>query len=358
VKFIQNIHHFRDEALTNHKAPYERVVVFDEAQRAWTQDQAAKFMHTKRGYSDFGMSEPEFLISVMDRHDDWCVVVCLIGGGQEINTGEAGLIGWSNALKEHFTDWDVYLSNRLSDPDYASDPAVVEMLRSMHAKERSELHLAVSMRSFRAEALSAFVGHVVENRAVDARRVYGTICDRYPIWLTRDLVRAREWLRHQARGSERYGLLASSGAHRLRPEGLHVKAKIDAPAWFLNDRSDVRSSFYCEEVGTEFDVQGLELDWAGVCWDADFRYWNGIWNFWRFHGTRWQQVNTAEARLYLKNAYRVILTRARQGMIIYVPKGAAEDPTRPPDNYDQTYHFLKKCGLRDWDEAFTANCLD
>jgi DUF2075 family protein len=143
-------------------------------------------------------------------------------------------------------------------------------------------------------------------------------------------------------------MLASSGGYRLRPEGLHVKAKIDAPTWFLNDRADVRSSFYCEEVGTEFDVQGLELDWAGVCWDADFRYRNGIWNSLRFRGTRWEQVNTTEGRLYLKNAYRVILTRARQGMIVFVPKGAAEDATRLPAYYDQTYEFLKKCGLRDW----------
>ena len=345
--FIQNIHHFRDEELRNSKPPDEKVVVFDEAQRAWTQDQLSKFMRNKHGLSSFNKSEPEFLISVMDRHDDWCVVVCLIGGGQEINTGEAGLIAWSSALKEHFTDWDVYLSNRLSDPDYASDPAAVEMLRSLHAMERNELHLAVSMRSFRAEALSAFVGHIIENRAVEACRVYGEICDRYPIWLTRDLDQAREWLREQARGSERYGLLASSGGYRLRPEGVHVKAEIDAPTWFLNDRSDVRSSFYCEEVGTEFDVQGLELDWAGVCWDADFRYRDGMWSFQRFHGTCWQQVNMPEKRLYLKNAYRVILTRSRQGMIIYVPKGAVGDPTRRPAYYEQTYEFLKKCGLRE-----------
>jgi hypothetical protein len=211
--FIQNIHHFRDEARGNTKPPYERVVVFDEAQRAWNQDQAAKFMRTKRGDSNFNMSEPEFLIEVMDRHEDWCVVVCLIGGGQEINTGEAGLIGWSSALKERFTHWDVYLSNRLSDPDYASDSAAVEMLKSLHGTERNELHLAVSMRSFRAEALSAFVGHVIENRPAEACRVYGEISNRYPIRLTRDLDQVRRWLRDQARGSERYGLLASSGAH-------------------------------------------------------------------------------------------------------------------------------------------------
>jgi hypothetical protein len=347
ASFIQNIHHFRDEALRDLTPPYERVVVFDEAQRAWTRDQAAKFMRTKRGHDGFNMSEPEFLIGVMDRHENWCVIVCLIGGGQEINTGEAGIIEWLSALKARFTNWEVYSSNRLDDPDYVSDQPAAEMLKSLNIEVRNELHLAVSMRSFRAEALSAFVNHVVENRPGEASRLHGTICERYPIWLTRDLSQARQWLKYQARGSERYGLLASSGGDRLRPEGLYVKAKIDAPTWFLNDRSDVRSSFYCEEVATEFDVQGLELDWAGVCWDADFRYGTGRWNFLNFRGTLWQKVNAAKGQLYLKNAYRVILTRARQGMIIFVPRGSAEDATRPPAYYDQTYKFLHDCGLRD-----------
>jgi hypothetical protein len=345
ASFIQNIHHFRDEALRDPGPPYERVVVFDEAQRAWTRDQAAKFMQVKRGHADFDISEPEFLISVMDRHSDWCVVICLIGGGQEINTGEAGLVEWLSALKTRFANWDVYVSNRISDPDYISDSAAAGLLTSLGVRDRSDLHLAVSMRSFRAEALSAFVGHVVENRPIDARRVYSEIAERYPIWLTRDLDQARAWLKSRARGSERFGLLASSGGYRLRPEGLHVKAKIDAPTWFLNGRTDVRSAFYCEEVATEFDVQGLELDWAGVCWDADFRYSDGRWASHSFRGTKWQQVNAQEGRLYLKNAYRVILTRARQGMIIFVPRGASDDPTRPPAYYDESFEFLRECGL-------------
>ena len=345
ASFVQNIHHFRDEALRDPRPPYERVVIFDEAQRAWTRDQATKFMQTKRAVRDFDMSEPEFLISVMDRHEDWCVVVCLIGGGQEINTGEAGMAEWLSALSSRFADWDIYISNRLADPDYVSDQATTELLETLPVREQPELHLAVSVRSFRAEALSEFVGHVVENRPAEARDVYAKIADRYPIWLTRDLDEARQWLRDQARGSERFGLLASSGGHRLRPEGVHVRSKMDAPTWFLNDRMDVRSSFYCEEVGTEFDVQGLELDWAGVCWDADYRYRNGRWLHLAFRGTCWQQVNVPERQLYLKNAYRVILTRARQGMIIFVPRGAAEDPTRPPEFYDQTFAFLQRCGL-------------
>jgi hypothetical protein len=345
ASFIQNIHYFRDEAIRDVRAPYERVVVFDEAQRAWTRDQTVKFMQTKRWVRDFDMSEPEFLISVMDRHQDWCVIVCLIGGGQEINTGEAGLAEWLSALAARFSHWDVYISNRLSDADYVSDEATADLLKRIHVQERPELHLAVSMRSFRAETLSSFVGHVIENRQADARSVYAEISERYPIRLTRDLHEAQQWLRERARGSERFGLLASSGGHRLRPEGIYVQAKIDAPTWFLNDRTDVRSSFYCEEVATEFDVQGLELDWAGVCWDAVYRYSDGRWGYLSFRGTRWQYVNTRERQLYLKNAYRVILTRARQGMIIFVPKGSAEDPTRPPAFYDQTFELLLACGL-------------
>lgn len=347
ASFVQNIHHFRDEALKQPGAPHEKVAVFDEAQRAWTRDQASKFMQTKRRHLGFEMSEPEFLISVMDRHEDWCVVVCLIGGGQEINTGEAGLGEWLAALEHRFQHWDIHISDRLDDGDYVTDPTARRLLGKLPVNRASELHLGVSVRSFRAEALSSFIGHIVENRGEAAREVYHQIEARYPIWLTRDLEVARQWLRGVARGSERYGLIASSGANRLRPEGIQVKAKVDAAIWFLNDRADVRSSFYLEEVATEFDVQGLELDWVGVCWDADLRYETDGWGHYNFRGTAWQRVNQEERKLYLKNAYRVILTRARQGMIIFVPKGDASDPTRPAAYYDETAAFLKACGLKE-----------
>lgn len=355
--FIQNIHHFRDEALRDPAPPYERVVVFDEAQRAWTREQASNFMRAKRQMPDFDMSEPEFLIGVMDRHPDWCVIVGLIGGGQEINTGEAGLVEWLAALRDSFPDWDIYISDRLADSDYTSDPTAADMLGDLHVQVRNELHLAVSMRSFRAEALSAFINHLVENRPKEARAIYGQIAERYPIAVTRDLSRARRWLKARARGSERYGLLASSGALRLRPEGLHVKAKIDPAVWFLNERDDVRSSFYCEEPATEFDVQGLELDWAGVCWDGDYRYASGEWTTHKFRGTRWQRANASESQLYLKNAYRVLLTRARQGMVIYVPTGSDEDPTRPPSYYAGTFEYLLECGLPCLETAETTHAL-
>lgn len=343
--FIQNIHHFRDEALRDPKAPIERVVVFDEAQRAWNRDQATKFMQQKRGHADFDMSEPAFLVGVMDRHASWCVIVCLIGGGQEINTGEGGLAEWLHVMGQQFAHWDVHVSSRLDDPDYIWDCETSEALKKVVAIKDEALHLGVSMRSFRAESLSEFVGHIVENRPVDARRTYAMIANRYPIQLTRDLSTARRWLRNKARGSERFGLVASSGANRLLPEGIFMKSQIDAPVWFLNDRTDVRSSYYLEEVASEFDIQGLELDWTGVCWDADYRFEAGAWKHYSFRGTKWQRSNAVEKQLFLKNAYRVILTRARQGMVIFVPRGSPTDPTRPCAYYDQTFDYLRSCGL-------------
>ncbi len=343
--FVQNIHHFRDEYLQDQRAPIEKVVVFDEAQRAWTKEQASKFMQTKRGQSGFSQSEPEFLISVMNRHTDWCTVVCLIGGGQEINTGEAGLVEWLTALSDRFPDWDVYASSLLDDRHYTVDGAAVALLQDDRVTKCPELHLSVSMRSFRAEKLSAFVGALLDGNAVDAHELLESIKGRYPVWVTRDLGAARDWLKSTSRGSERCGLVASSGAHRLRPEGIHIKSGVDPASWFLNDKFDVRSSYYLEEVATEFDVQGLELDWAGVCWDADLRFVGSDWEANAFRGTKWQTVRAEERKLYLKNAYRVLLTRARQGMVIFVPVGDDADPTRPPAFYDETYAFLLQCGV-------------
>jgi len=201
------------------------------------------------------------------------------------------------------------------------------------------------MRSFRAEALSELIGDIVENEPEAARDTYKNIQTTYPIYLTRDLSLARAWLRRRARGTERFGLVASSGAQRLRPEGIHIKAEIDPANWFLNDSTDVRSSYYLEDVASEFAVQGLELDWVGVCWDGDFYHNGETWVCQAFKGTKWQDVNDEFKRLYLKNAYRVILTRARQGMIVFVPKGDASDRTRPPSFYDGTFDYLRSCGI-------------
>lgn len=358
--FIQNIHHFRDDNLGTESAPVEKVVVFDEAQRAWDQGSTSKFMQQKRQQAGFNLSEPEFLVKVMDRHEDWCVVIALIGGGQEINTGEAGLPEWFSALRRSFRHWHVYYSSQLEGKEYTQGTALAQQLNGLVSESNDALHLGVSIRSFRAEKLSEFVGCIIDNQREKAKNLYRQIQDFYPIRLTRDITQAREWLRERGRGSELYGLIASSGANRLKPEGINIKAKVSPAEWFLNGKRDVRSCQYLEDVATEFDIQGLELDWVGVCWDANFRYKYGQvtgdgWSFNRFIGTDWKNVNKPERIRYLANSYRVLLTRARQGMIIFVPEGDDRDPTRPRSFYDDTYRFLKDCGI---EEAEVLSCTE
>jgi Uncharacterized conserved protein (DUF2075) len=343
--FIQAIHLYRDEYLRSAGLPEEHVVVFDEAQRAWTQEKISKFLRERRGVADFGKSEPEFLIEILDRHPDWCVIVCLIGGGQEINDGEAGLTEWFSALAKRFTHWKIVTSDQLSHPSYHWGRDLRKMMDGLQHRSDADLHLSVSVRSFRAEKVSQFVNELIGNEPLAAAETFRSLEKSYPIVLTRSLDQARNWLRKQARGSERFGLAASSGALRLKPEGLHVKADIDAPRWFLNPRSDVRSSFYLEDPATEFAIQGLELDWVGVCWDADFRRADDRWSFHDFVGASWRNVNDPRRKIYLANAYRVLLTRARQGMVIYVPQGDAADHTRPPHFYDGIASYLKACGI-------------
>jgi hypothetical protein len=343
--FIQNIHHFRDYHLNPEIIPDDHVVIFDEAQRAWDRHHAEKFMIQKKGQKFFDMSEPEFLIGVMDRRPDWATIVCLIGGGQEINTGEAGLIEWFNALQKRFQNWDVYHSGQLSHKAYSWGEDLNSKISTLHATEKKELHLSVSIRSFRAEKLSEFVSAIIDGDASAAREIKKHL-QNYRLAVTRDINAARTWLRQHARGSERLGLIASSGAIRLRPEGIHIKSNIDPANWFLNGKEDIRSSYYLEEVATEFDIQGLELDWTGICWDADFRREENQWMYYDFKGTKWQNINDRYRRVYLANAYRVLLTRARQGMVIFIPNGDVQDYTRPPKFYDETYDFLKSCDIR------------
>jgi hypothetical protein len=344
ITFVQNVHHFRDEGLKSELPPSEHVVVFDEAQRAWNKAKASQFMR-ERGQT-FDMSEPEFLISYMDRRKDWSTVICLIGGGQEINTGEAGLIEWFNALQERFHHWDVYHSGQLSNASYNWGEDLELKLQSLNTVKNEDLHLSVSIRSYRAEKLSEYVASIIQGDANKALKIYPSL-QKYEIRITRDINIAHEWLRSKARGSERLGLVASSGAIRLKPEGINIKAEIDPVNWFLNGKEDIRSSYYLEDVATEFDVQGLELDWVGVCWDADLRREDDVWRLYNFKGTKWQAVNDSFRQVYLANSYRVLLTRARQGMIIFVPQGDVRDPTRPPSFYDETYTFLKNCGIEE-----------
>ena len=343
--FIQNVHHFRDDALIETGPPFEHVVIFDEAQRAWDLKMTANFMRRKKNRPGFLQSEPEFLISYMDRHKDWAVVICLVGGGQEINTGEAGIDAWLDAVNQSFPHWHMYISSRLVDSEYAAGQALAQVRRRNDAHLDDCLHLAVSMRSFRAENVSEFVKALLDCEKQKARDAMKKLAVRYPIAVTRDLNLAKRWVRAHARGSERFGLMASSKAQRLKPHAIDIRVDVNPVPWFLNEKEDTRSSFYLEDAATEFQVQGLELDWTCVTWDGDLRYTDSDWSYHDFRGDRWCNISKPENRNYLRNAYRVLLTRARQGMVVFVPLGEQTDPTRSPAYYDCTFDYLADLGL-------------
>lgn len=344
--FVQNVHHFRDDALVNpDDPPVDHVAIFDEAQRAWDLKKTADFMKRRKGQPNFRWSEPAFLISYMDRHTDWAVIVCLVGGGQEIHTGEAGISEWLEAVRQHFPHWHLYISSQLTDSEYAAGSALNQVQDVARPQFDDALHLAVSMRSFRAENLSAFVKALLDRDERTAQSTLETLAGRYPIFVTRELNAAKQWVRSRARGTERYGLLASSKAMRLKPYSIDVRVAPDPVHWFLGDPDDVRSSQYLEDVATEFQVQGLELDWTIVNWDGDLRMSGSGWAYHDFRGKKWQSVRKEELQNYLKNAYRVLLTRARQGMVLFVPPGDSQDHTRPPSYYDSTYRYLRRLGV-------------
>lgn len=391
-KFIQIIHRYRDNMLAKIKNPVENgileidpdkavklqnagygevehVAIFDEAQRSWTHKRLAEYL--KRGgtygnklkVSNFPMSEASFLIWSLDQREDWATIICLVGGGQEINTGEAGISEWIRSLNDTFTHWKVYISPKLTEPEYA-EGKVNELLKYNENVTFSEnLHLGVSLRSYRAEKLSAFV-HAMLALDDKATAIYEDIKDKYPIVLTRDMEKARRWLHEKVRGTERTGVLITKESARYKPLGVHVLQSGDENAvhWFLEDKTDTRSSNYLEDAATEIQVQGLELDYTCLLWDADMRYENGKWHYYRFSSTssRWvEQIDNSESKheqmKYMLNAYRVLLTRARAGMVICVPEGNEhktrsgfwEDSTRLPEYYEGTYKYLKSLGLEE-----------
>jgi len=343
--FVQAVHHFRDAYLADGRPPSDHVAIFDEAQRAWNREQTASFMKRKRGLPSFDLSEPEFLISCLDRHPTWAVVVCLVGNGQEINTGEAGIAEWLGSVERRFPDWEVYVSPELGQGDaiVAALKAQVQAREKLH--EAPSLHLATSVRSFRSERYSEFVNRLLDLDVDGAKALLPEATDRFPLRVTRDLASAKAWLRARARGSERYGIVVSSEAQRLRPHAIDVRVKIDPVHWFLAGKEDTRSSYYLEDVATEFQVQGLELDWTCVVWDGDLRHAGHAWTHHSFIGDRWNNIHKDDRRAYLVNAYRVLLTRARQGTVIVVPQGDEADPTRAPAFYDPVYDYLRAVGV-------------
>lgn len=345
--FIHLVHHFRDAGIKTSGPPAEHVVIFDEAQRAWDRAMTSDFMRRKKGLPGFDESEPEMLLGYMNRHADWAVVICLVGGGQEINRGEAGISGWLDAVRTRFSDWDVHMSPELHDHEYGAGQSLQQLGDAVHVNNDRSLHLSVSMRSFRAEHVSHLVKSVLDGECSSAQCVLRDLADRYPVVVTRDLDLARRWVRSKARDSERTGLLATSGAMRLKPHAIDVRAPINPVHWFLNDINDIRSSNFLEDAATEFQVQGLEVDWACVTWDADLRRSNDGWTYHLFAGARWKVLRDKSRIRHLQNAYRVLLTRARQGMVIFVPHGDESDSTRLPGFYDPVYEYLRSLGVTD-----------
>lgn len=338
--FIQIVHKYRDEFVNNDRKPSEHIVIFDEAQRAWNKEKIEQFMKTKKGISNFGYSEPEFLISTIDRLDDWGVIICLIGGGQEINTGEAGLSEWFDALHRSFSDWNIYIA-----PE--QDVEYLRSISDLTVHENENLHLKTSVRSFRTPDLALFVKKLLDNDIENAKKLSDKIKKVYPFYITRDLSKAKKWVKDMCKGNTKCGLLASSNAGRLKAEGVFVKNEVDVRNWFLGDKDDVRSGSFLEDVVSEFDIQGLEIDYSILAWDIDLRIENAVWSYHSFSGGKWQNIKHDLKKLYLKNSYRVLLTRARQGQIIYVPKGASkdEDHTREARYYDNIYSYLRSCGI-------------
>jgi len=344
-QFIQNVHHFRDEGIRTSTAPFDHVVIFDEAQRAWNTAKTADFMKRRKKLPDFNQSESEVLISYLDRHKDWAVVVCLVGGGQEIHTGEAGIGAWIDAVRESFGHWTVYVSPDLTDSEYGTRDRVEAFAQKGRVASDNRLHLSNSMRAFRSEKVSAFVKALLDRDSDLARDLLQEISPNYPVALTRDLAHAKQWILEHKRGSERYGIVVSSEAQRLKPYAIDVRINVNPVQWFLNDRHDTRSSYYLEDAATEFQIQGLELDWICIAWDADLSFDGQVWRHRSFRGDRWTTIHKEDRKRYLLNAYRVLLTRARQGMVIFVPPGEEADPTRAPALYDETYMYLSGIGI-------------
>jgi len=355
--FIQNIHNFRDAALDDLlEPPDEHVVVFDEAQRTWDNDKLSSFMNTKKSKllgklqkeeatRILSMSESELLIDYLNRHKDWAVIVCLVGGGQDINVGEAGIGEWFLSLKRSYPNWKIYLSEKMVGPDYISK-STLEEIKPIFI---SNLHLSTAERSYRSEDVSAFVQALIDADKEKARFLYSKIRPVYPIAVTRDLNVAKAWVKKQCRGeeNERYGLMATSKAKRLRPEGIWAEYHCTPEKWFLSNKDDMKSSFALEEVATEFKIQGLEIDWGIVGWDADFRFVNGQFYCYNFRGSSWQKISKDNGKRYTKNAYRVLLTRSRQGFIIFVPRGDEMDRTRDPRLYDGIFNYLREVGVEE-----------
>lgn len=340
--FIQAVHHYRDYAKDHPDDQFEQIIIFDEAQRAWTQEKTESYMDD----SDFAMSEPKFLINTINNQNDWGVIICLVGQDQEINQGEAGIKEWFKALENEFNNWNIYANIGSLESE--------ELIEELNIINKDSLYLYSTIRSLNAPILSNFIEDLLKNDKENATTKLIEFNEDYPLYITRNLENAKKWIKRESQKFDetdqiRYGLLAQSKAKRLIPECIFVQRRIPEIEWFLNDENDVRSSNHLEIPATEFNIQGLEIDYSIVAWDANLRYNENEFEYWKFEGTVWKKIkedNTLE-RNYLLNAYRVLLTRARRGMVIFVPEGDDEDVTRLNEYYDGTYEYLKSIGIKE-----------
>lgn len=344
---IQSSFAFKKDNARTAIPPVEKILIFDEAQRVWNEQ---KMSSKHKNDPDMSVSEPKLLYKIMDRHKDWAVMICLVGLGQDIYDGEVGINEWFRCGIEDFPQWELFYSPSIfaQTEDKDIDEGMISNSPRCHMYQA--LHLKTSVRSFRADKQCQFVDNLLDNNPGATKKVYEEISSKYPVYVTRDVSKAKAWARGQVRGSQRCGMLACSSAQRLKPEGIYVPTEIDVKNWFLAPSNDLRSSNMMEVVASEFKVQGLEIDWAVVCWDADLRRKNDKeWDHYSFRGTKWVKRNKAEQKRYLVNSYRVLLTRARQGMVIFVPNGVNEedDPTRNSKFYDGVFNYLKSCGIRE-----------
>jgi len=344
---ILSSYQFKNEYSVRTDPPVDHVLIFDEAQRVWSKE---KMIAKHENNPAFAVSEPHMMLEIMDRHKDWAVLVCLVGLGQDIYDGEVGINEWFRCGITEFSEWELYYSPEI----FAQNEDRIEVENLINSSEKcheiSGLHLRTDLRSFRADKLCKFVDALLDNDSDLAREVYSVLSEKYPIYLTRDYSAAKNWVKSKVRGSERCGVLACSSAQRLKPEGIYVPTDIDVKNYFLAPTDDLRSSNMLEVVASEFKVQGLELDYALVCWDADLRRSEegSGWDYYSFRGTKWNKRRKEEQKRYLVNSYRVLLSRARQGMIIFVPNGVdpEEDPTRDKKFYDGVYSYLRSCGIK------------
>lgn len=347
--FIQNVHQFLRYHREHPEAtPHEHVVVFDEAQRAWDHAQ----MRRKQGVDK---SEAEELLEVMERLRDWAVVIALVGGGQEIYLGEAGLEAWGEALTGRLDRWHVVASPEvLSGGESVAGHRLFtgSIPQNLRFREEPLAHLSVGVRSHRAQRWAEWVNEFLALRLDEAKQ-HVPDPNEFPCYVTRDFDRARTWLRsmQESEPSLRSGLIATSEDQRLRAHGIEVSSAFRSgyayEKWFLAPPDDVRSSHLLEVAASEFECQGLELDWVGVCWGGDLTPNASLtdWEHRKFRGTRWMAVRQEIERGYARNRYRVLLTRARRGMVIWVPPGSQEDPTRDAKRFDRVYDALLEAGL-------------